>query len=122
MCVIGRNTFVGAGSTFTDFNMIGNIPIKASNRYGQLENVGQGVLGGAVGHNCRLGAEMIIMPGRMLESDTVLIASPQRRVINRSITFQESDHLNYGRDLHQRFFPREGEVLATDDPSWDDTW
>ena len=121
MCVVGRNTFIGAGSTFTDFNMIGGIPIKAANRFGQLESVGQVVLGGAVGHNCRIGAGMVIMPGRMIESDTVLIASPQRRVVNRSITFNESDHLLYGRDLHPRNFPREGEELQTDE-SWDDTW
>ncbi|MDQ7028214.1 MAG: DapH/DapD/GlmU-related protein [Anaerolineae bacterium] len=122
MCVVGRNTFVGAGSTFTDFNMIGNIPIKAANRHGQLESVGQGVLGGAVGHNCRIGAGMVIMPGRMIESDVVLIASPQRRVINRSITFEESDHLLFGRDLHSRMFPRLGEKVGEDDTSWDEAW
>jgi carbonic anhydrase/acetyltransferase-like protein (isoleucine patch superfamily) len=124
MCVIGRNTFIGAGNTFTDFNMIGNIPIKVANRYGQLENVGQGVLGGAVGHNCRIGSGMVIMPGRMIESDCVLIASAQRRVINRSITFEESDHLLHGRDLHTRLFPRLGEKIS-EDPSastWDETW
>src|SRR5690606_15992267 len=69
MCVIGRNTFIGAGSTFTDFNMFGNVPIKATNRRGELEEVGQVVLGGAVGHNCRIGAGMVVMPGRMIESD-----------------------------------------------------
>jgi UDP-N-acetylglucosamine diphosphorylase / glucose-1-phosphate thymidylyltransferase / UDP-N-acetylgalactosamine diphosphorylase / glucosamine-1-phosphate N-acetyltransferase / galactosamine-1-phosphate N-acetyltransferase len=123
MCVIGRNTFIGAGNTFTDFNMIGNIPIKVANRYGQLETVGQGVLGGAVGHNCRIGSGMVIMPGRMIESDVVLIASAQRRVINRSVTYEESDHLLHGRDLHTRMFPRLGERISEDDTtSWDETW
>src|SRR5690606_36370671 len=59
MCVIGLNTFIGAGTTFTDFNLIGEKdytgrvvprPIKATNIEGELENVGQTVLGGAVGH------------------------------------------------------------------------
>ncbi len=113
MCVVGRNTFVGAGSTFTDFNMFGNVPIKAANRRGELEVVGQGVLGGAVGHNCRIGAGMVVMPGRMIESDVILIASPQRRVINRNVSFAESDHHSYGSHKHPRFFPLPGEKVAT---------
>jgi len=112
MCVIGRNTFVGAGSTFTDFNMFGNVPIRATNRRGELEEVGQAVLGGAVGHNCRIGAGMVVMPGRMIESDVVLVASPQRRVINRNVTFAESDHHIYGSQMHPRFFPQEGEAVG----------
>ena len=28
MCVVGRNTFIGAGSTFTDFNLV-PAPIRA---------------------------------------------------------------------------------------------
>ena len=122
MCVIGKNSFVGAGSTFTDFNMIGNIPIRAARRDGILEPVGQGVLGGAVGHNCRIGSGMVIMPGRMIESDCVLIASDKRRVVNRSVTFSESDHLLYSPDLHSRQFPKPGEKLPQDESSWDDAW
>ncbi|MEM9952262.1 MAG: DapH/DapD/GlmU-related protein [Chloroflexota bacterium] len=113
MCVIGRNTFIGAGSTFTDFNMFGNKPILAANRRGELENVGQVVIGGAVGHNCRIGAGMVVMPGRMIESDVILIASPQRRVISRSVTFAESDHHMYGSNMHPRFFPQPGEKVNT---------
>jgi carbonic anhydrase/acetyltransferase-like protein (isoleucine patch superfamily) len=104
MCVIGRNSFVGAGNTFTDFNLVAQKPIRAVNRDGELENVGQIVLGGAVGHNCRVGSGMIIMPGRMIESDVVLIASPQRRVVERSVAFEESDHhFVRGGDIHKRF-------------------
>lgn len=110
MCVIGRNSFVGAGSTFTDFNLIAQKPIRATNRDGELESVGQIVLGSAVGHNCRIGAGMVVFPGRMIESDTVLIASPQRRVVSRSVTFEESDHhFIAGGDVHKRFYPRQGE-------------
>lgn len=120
MCVVGRNTFVGAGSTFTDFNMFGNFPMRAANRYGELEEVGQAVLGGAIGHNCRIGAGMIIMPGRMVESDVVLVASPRRRVISRNITYQESDHHQYGSQLHKRFFPQPDE--RSEDEAWDEAW
>jgi UDP-N-acetylglucosamine diphosphorylase / glucose-1-phosphate thymidylyltransferase / UDP-N-acetylgalactosamine diphosphorylase / glucosamine-1-phosphate N-acetyltransferase / galactosamine-1-phosphate N-acetyltransferase len=117
MCVIGRNTFIGAGNTFTDFNLIGEPdglghvlprPIKAANINGDLENVGQVVLGGAVGHNCRIGSGMIIFPGRMIESDVILVASPSRRVISRNVTYEESDHhqLDIVGSAHQRQYPR----------------
>ena len=113
MCVIGRDSFVGAGSTFTDFNLVGEsdgrvdvVPrtIKASNIRGELEDVGQVVLGGAVGHNCRLGSGMIIFPGRMIESDVTLFASAQRRVITRDVRYEESDHhtLKVAEKLVQR--------------------
>ncbi|MEL6404107.1 MAG: multidrug transporter [Chloroflexota bacterium] len=119
MCVIGRNTFIGAGSTFTDFNMFGNVPIKAVNRAGKFEEVGQVVIGGAVGHNCRIGAGMVVMPGRMIESDVVLIASPQRRVIRNTVTYDQSDHHIYGSHMHPRFHPRVGEKMPANElESW----
>ncbi len=122
MCVIGRNSFVGAGNTFTDFNLMEQRPIRAAGINGQLEDVGQVVLGGAVGHNCRIGSGMVIFPGRMIESDVILFASPQRRVISRSVTYEESDHLyvNGGEAEHQRHYPRPDEK-AEEEETWD-TW
>lgn len=119
MCVIGRNSFVGAGNTFTDFNLIAQKPIRAANIDGELQSVGQIVLGSAVGHNCRIGSGMVIFPGRMIESDVVLVASPQRRVISRNVTFEESDHhhIQYG-DVHKRFYPRLDEMEEVE-ASWD---
>jgi hypothetical protein len=35
---------------------------------------------------------MIIYPARTIESDVVLAASKERRVIDRDVTFAESDH------------------------------
>ncbi len=111
MCVIGRSSFVGAGNTFTDFNLIAQKPIRAVDQKNNLREAGQIVLGSAVGHNCRVGSGMVVMPGRMIESDVVLVASPTRRVISRTITFDESDHhFVRGGDVHQRFYPRPGEA------------
>jgi carbonic anhydrase/acetyltransferase-like protein (isoleucine patch superfamily) len=73
MCVVGRNSFIGAGSTFTDFNLA-SAPIKARDGNGELKFSNRPVLGGCVGHNCRIGAGMIIYPARTIESDVVLIA------------------------------------------------
>lgn len=91
MCVVGRNTFLGAGSTFTDYNLI-PAPIRARDGNGKLSISNRPVLGGCVGHNCRIGAGMIIYPARTIESDVVLAASAERRVIDRDITFDQSDH------------------------------
>jgi UDP-N-acetylglucosamine diphosphorylase / glucose-1-phosphate thymidylyltransferase / UDP-N-acetylgalactosamine diphosphorylase / glucosamine-1-phosphate N-acetyltransferase / galactosamine-1-phosphate N-acetyltransferase len=119
MCVIGRNSFVGAGNTFTDFNLVAQKPIRAADRDGKLREVGQIVLGSGVGHNCRIGSGMIVMPGRMIESDVVLIASPQRRVVERSVAFEESDHhFVNGGDVHRRFYPRVGEIAERAEDRW----
>lgn len=136
MCVIGRNSFIGAGNTFTDFNLIGKLantaserssftvprPISAVNADGDVEDTGQTVLGGAVGHNCRIGSGMVVFPGRTIESDVVLFASPHRRVISRNITFEESDHhyVKGGTEVHRRIYPRPGEkVVAESSQRWD---
>jgi len=91
MCVVGRNTFIGAGSTWTDYNLI-PAPIRARDGNGKLADANRPVLGGCVGHNCRIGSGMIIYPARTIESDVVLAASKERRVIDRDVSFAESDH------------------------------
>jgi len=109
MCVIGRNTFIGAGSTFTDFNLL-PVPIRARDGNGQLNLANRPVLGSCVGHNCRLGSGMIVFPARTIESDTILFASPERRVIDRDVRYEESDHHRLSSaDLHLRLYPQPGE-------------
>lgn len=113
-CSIGRGTFIGAGNTFTDFNLVPK-PIRAMQGSGltpgkdDLEETGMPVLGGCVGHNCFIGSGMVIYPARAIESDVVLFASPERRVIDRSIYYEESEHfaIRGGRDLHRRMYPRQ---------------
>ncbi len=107
MCVVGRGTFIGAGNTFTDFNLVPR-PIK-THFGGKLEDTGMPVLGGAVGHNVRIGSGMIVFPARMIESDVILFASPERRVISKNIFYEDSDHLTLpdGDRLHPRLYPRE---------------
>lgn len=109
MCVVGRNTFIGAGSTFTDFNLL-PAPLRAMDGGGKLSLANRPVLGGCVGHNCRLGSGMIVFPARTIESDVVLFASRERRVIERDVRYEDSDHhkLNFA-NLHPRLYPRKGE-------------
>lgn len=113
MCVVGRNTFIGAGSTWTDYNLLPS-PIKARDGNHELKNSNRPVLGGCVGHNCRIGAGMIVYPARVIESDVVLFATKDRRVIDRDISYEESDHLKMPpavANLHQRMYPRAGEKM-----------
>jgi carbonic anhydrase/acetyltransferase-like protein (isoleucine patch superfamily) len=109
MCVIGRNTFIGAGSTFTDYNLIPS-PIRALDGSGRLNFSNRPVIGSAVGHNCRLGSGMIVYPARTIESDVVLAASKERRVIDKDVRYEESDHHKLkAASLHKRLYPRPGE-------------
>jgi carbonic anhydrase/acetyltransferase-like protein (isoleucine patch superfamily) len=110
MCVIGRNTFIGAGSTFTDYNLI-PAPIRALDGKGKLNLSNRPVIGSAVGHNCRLGSGIIVYPARTIESDVVIVASKERRVIDRDIRFEDSDHYQFkSAGLHRRLYPRPGEA------------
>ncbi len=111
MGVIGRNSFVGAGTTFTDFNLL-PVPLRAEGFEGRLDDTGQPVLGSCVGHNVRLGSGLIFMPARWVESDVILFASAERRVINRNVTYEESDHHKVRASvakLHRQRYPRDPE-------------
>lgn len=109
MCVVGRNTFIGAGSTFTDYNLIPS-PIRALDGKGRLNFSNRPVIGSAVGHNCRLGSGLVVYPARTIESDVVLAASKDRRVIDSDIRYEDSDHHKLkSASLHRRLYPRPGE-------------
>jgi carbonic anhydrase/acetyltransferase-like protein (isoleucine patch superfamily) len=104
-CVVGRDSFIGAGTTFTDFNLIPK-PLRTLHR-GRLEDVGMTVLGGCVGHHCRIGADLTIFPARMIESDVVLTRSDGRSVIRTNVSYEESDHLGWAdAEFHPRLYPR----------------
>lgn len=106
MSVVGRNSFIGAGTTFTDFNLIPT-PIRARDGKDQLQIAQRPVLGGCVGHNCRLGSGMVIFPARTIESDVVLLASQDRQVIDKDIYYEDSDHHQFSyAGLHKRLYPR----------------
>jgi len=110
MCVVGRNTFIGAGSTFTDYNLV-PAPIRALDGNGKLSASNRPVIGSAVGHNCRLGSGMIIYPARTIESDVVLAASKDRRVIDKNIRYEDSDHHTFkSSGLHKRLYPPKDEA------------
>lgn len=83
MCVVGRNTFIGAGNIFTDFDLMGK-PIKTMWK-GQLHEIGTPVIGSAVGHNVKIGSGFVVYPARMIESDTVLAYADDHAVIPKNV-------------------------------------
>jgi len=105
-CSIGRGTFIGAGNTFTDFKLVPK-PIRVVCGE-ELGETGMPVLGGCVGHNCYVGSGMVVLPARAIESDVILFASPERRVIDRTVYYEDSDHfaIKGGADLHLRMYER----------------
>lgn len=119
LCVVGRDTFIGAGNTFTDFNLLGK-PIRTMHK-GKLQEVGLPVLGGCIGNNCRIGSGHIIYPARTIESDVVLITRPERHVIDKNISFEESDHHGWPGESHEPKYrpdrtPRIEQLAATQIP------
>lgn len=88
LCVVGRSTFIGAGSTFTDYNLVPS-PLKARDRAGRLNASNRPVLGTAIGHNCRLGSGLVVYPSRTIESDVVLLGP---RLVDRDVQLKDSDH------------------------------
>ncbi len=67
MSVVGRNSFVGAGNTFTDFNLV-SAPLKARDASGELKHSNRPVLGGVWGTIAEW-LRLVIYPAGMIESD-----------------------------------------------------
>uniref|UniRef100_UPI002ADD826F hypothetical protein n=1 Tax=Thermanaerothrix sp. TaxID=2972675 RepID=UPI002ADD826F len=59
---------------------------------------------------------MIVYPARTIESDVILFASRERRVIDKDVTYEQSDHHQLPlAHLHRRLYPRPGETV---DEGW----
>ncbi|MBK6328745.1 MAG: multidrug transporter [Chloroflexi bacterium] len=111
LCVVGRDSFIGAGTTFTDFNILGGPLRTLSNKIGVLEETNMLVLGGCVGHHCRLSSGLVIYAARTVESDVVLLASRERQFITKNVRFEDSDHYPYeDKYPYPRLYPRSDEL------------
>ncbi|MBK7897820.1 MAG: hypothetical protein WAS33_29510 [Candidatus Promineifilaceae bacterium] len=110
LCVVGRDSFIGAGNTFTDFNILGG-PLKTMNHEGELEATNLLILGGCIGHHCRISSGSIVYAARTIESDVVLLASDERQFITKNVTYEQSDHHPHKDRYHYpRLYPRKGEA------------
>jgi len=109
MCVVGKNSFIGANNVFTDFNLEGKA-IRIWHR-GQLLPTGMPVLGGCVGHNVKIGSGFVIYPARSIESGCVLPVPEDTNVITRNLSYEESQRRDWRR-RHRPLAP--GEVPEED--------
>ncbi|MCP5094605.1 MAG: multidrug transporter [Chloroflexi bacterium] len=106
LCVVGRDSFIGAGNTFTDFNILGG-PLRTFTNDGGLEDTNLLILGGCVGHHCRISSGFVVYAARTIESDVVLIASDERQFITKNIRYEDSDHHPYvDKYPYPRQYPR----------------
>lgn len=110
LCVVGKNTFIGANNVFTDFNLEGK-PIRIWHR-GQLQPTGMPVLGGCVGHNVKIGSGFVIYPARSIESGCVLPVPEDTNVLTHNLSCEESQRRDWRR-RHRPLAP--GEMAAEDD-------
>ncbi|UCG24154.1 MAG: multidrug transporter [Chloroflexota bacterium] len=108
LCVVGRDTFVGAGTTFTDFKVLSG-PLRASSAMGPLLDTEMFVLGGCVGHHCRLSSGLTIYPARTIESDVVLLGNSGRHYITDDVRYEDSDYHHFASGYeYPRLYPRQG--------------
>jgi carbonic anhydrase/acetyltransferase-like protein (isoleucine patch superfamily) len=89
LCVVGRNTFIGAGNIFTDFDLL-NKPLQTFHRRRnaekpELENIDMPVIGAAIGHNVKIGSGFVFYPGRMVGSNTTLIYAEPATAVARNV-------------------------------------
>ena len=109
LCVVGRDSFIGAGTTFTDFNVLGG-PLRTVGKGAQIEETNLLVLGGCVGHHCRLASGLIVYPARTIESDVVLLGETNR-IITKPVRYEDSDHhLLQDKYPYPRLYPRQDGV------------
>jgi carbonic anhydrase/acetyltransferase-like protein (isoleucine patch superfamily) len=112
LCVVGRSSFVGAGTTFTDLKLLPRT-LRTLHK-GKLQDTNLTVLGGCVGHNCRVGSGLLVYPARTIESDCIVIRSEERAVITHNIRYEDSDHHKFpDHHLHPRLYPRQEEQSAS---------
>lgn len=95
MCVVGRNTFIGAGNIFTDFHLRGQ-PIRTFHQprgasKPALMDVGLPVLGSAIGHNVKIGSGFVFYPARMVHSSTTMLYTAPDTAVARNVIHVPGD-------------------------------
>jgi carbonic anhydrase/acetyltransferase-like protein (isoleucine patch superfamily) len=107
LCVIGRDTFIGAGTTFTDFKILPGTIFAAVDRQKRAAT-NLLVLGGCVGHHCRLSSGLVIYPARTIESDVVILAEANSQYITGDVAYEDSSHHTLSlENPYPRQYPRE---------------
>ena len=92
LCVVGRNTFIGANNVFTDFDLMDN-PVQTFHN-GSLQDVGLLVLGSAVGHNVKIGSGFVVYPARMIGSNATLLFVHEDNLVRKNVPGLDPDDVD----------------------------
>ncbi|MEE2829340.1 MAG: hypothetical protein VX498_09140, partial [Myxococcota bacterium] len=76
MSVLGRHAATTSASWFMDVRITGSVRVESGDDRGLLD-AGTRFLGCDVGHDCFVGAGVIVAPGRMLPGRSKIIADPR---------------------------------------------
>lgn len=104
MCVVGRNTFIGAGNIFTDFHLL-NKPLQTFHRWkgndeARLEDIGLPVIGSAIGHNCKIASGFVFYPARMIGSNTTLLYAASDTVVGHNVNLSYTPSTDVSDQSH----------------------
>src|SRR6185503_12148413 len=75
--LIGRDAYVNAWVGFVDAKFAGEVMV---NHHGKLAGTGRAFLGSVVGHRAKIGAKILIQPGREIPNDAVVVMRPDEVV------------------------------------------
>lgn len=106
--VVGRNSFLGANSVFTDFNL-SDKPEKQTIRTfhnGKLQSTGLPVLGSVVGHNCKIGSGFVVYPGRAIGSNVTITFNDHEGLIRTDVAGRSPDDVDEQTGEPRRVFYR----------------
>jgi acetyltransferase-like isoleucine patch superfamily enzyme len=77
MTLIGRDAYVNQWAGFVDAKFTGEVMVR---HRGALLSSGRSFLGSCVGHRAKVGAMILIQPGREIPNDTVVVMRPDEVV------------------------------------------
>jgi carbonic anhydrase/acetyltransferase-like protein (isoleucine patch superfamily) len=114
LCVVGRNTFIGANNVFTDFDLLGN-PIQTFHN-GKLQEVGLPVIGSAVGHNVKIGSGFVVYPARMIGSNTTLLFVHEDNLVRKNVSGLDPNDVDEETGDPRRIVYRWPNIYQPDSP------
>ncbi|GAC1643607.1 MAG: multidrug transporter [Herpetosiphon sp.] len=83
LSVVGRNTFIGPGVTFADFDLSGK-PI-VTTWQGEVHDMETPVIGSAVGHNVKIGPGFVVYPGSEIDTGATLWYGDREAVVQHHV-------------------------------------
>jgi hypothetical protein len=83
------------------------------------------VLGSAVGHNCKVGSGFVVYPGRMIESNAVIIFDNEKSLIRKTVRGHDLDDIDEGHGEPRRivyhwpnvYYDPDGDVAPSAPPA-----